>query len=61
MKTIYDFMDLFTIAAIVRIYVNDKLYYNGSAYSIPKKYMYHNLSSFSVCFEDDRLIYNFWI
>jgi hypothetical protein len=23
--------------------------------------MYYNLSSFSVCFEDDRIIYNFWI
>lgn len=61
MKTISEFVDLFPMAAVVRIFVNNKCVYNESAYGIPKKYFYSNLSSFKVCFENDRLIYNFWI
>ena len=61
MKTISEFVDLFPIAAIVRIYDKNRCVYDKCAYGIPQKYLYIGLNSFKVCFEDNRLIYKFWI
>lgn len=61
MKNINEFLDLFSIAAVVKIYQNNIEVYNGSVYKIPKSFLFINLINFKVCFEDNRLVYKFWL
>lgn len=61
MKNINDFLDLFAVSSIVKIYQSNVEAYNGSIYKIPSKFLYLNLESFKVCFEDSRIVYKFWL
>lgn len=61
MKNINDFLDLFAVSSVVKIYQNNIEVYNGSIYKIPPKFLYVNLESFKICFEDSRIVYKFWI
>lgn len=62
---INDCMDLFPMSAIVMVFQNcsgrDIVVYNGNYYAIPKSYMFVNLNSFCVAFENGRLVYKFYI
>ncbi len=62
---INDCMDLFPMSAIVMVFQNcsgrDIVVYNGNHYAIPKSYMFINLNSFCVTFENGRLVYKFYI
>ena len=61
MKNINDFLDLFAISALVKIYQSGVEVYSGSVYKIPDKFIYLNLVTYSVCFENGRIVYKFWI
>lgn len=62
---INDCMDLFPMSAVVMVFQNcsgkDTVVYNGNHYAIPKSYMFVNLNSFCVAFENGRLVYKFYI
>ena len=62
---INDCVDLFPMSAVVVVFQNcsgrDTVVYSGNHYAIPKSYMFVNLNSFRVVFEDGRLVYKFWI
>ena len=62
---INDCVDLFPMSAVVMVFQNcsgrDTVVYSGNHYAIPKSYMFVNLNSFRVVFEDGRLVYKFWI
>ena len=64
-NSINDCMDLFPMSAVVMIFQNnsgkDIVVYKGNHYSIPKPYIYTKLNSFHVCFEDNRLVYKFYV
>ncbi len=65
MNNINDFMELFPMSAVVKVFKNSygktNVVYCGNSYKIPKSYMFVNLNSFRVVFEDGRLVYKFWI
>ena len=61
MNSISDFLDLFAVAAVVKIYQNGTEAYSGSVYKIPKQFLYIKLTNFKVCFENNRIVYKFWV